>query len=80
MQKQKICKNYCGITCVNGNCPNALNNYDAMRDDDAYAWAHLDKPVKCNECSYNNGCRDCALFETEYCSHELKESHIYGTR
>lgn len=43
-------------------------------------WAHLDKPVKCNECSYNNGCRDCALFETEYCSHELKESHIYGTR
>lgn len=69
--KKPICKQYVGITCVNGYCPNALSNYDMERDDDAYAWAHLDKPIKCTECIYNNGCEDCALWNTQECSHEI---------
>lgn len=65
--ENKYCKGYCGITCVNGNCPNALSNYDAERDDDAYANYHLDKPMKCAECGYYNGCSDCCFFETNMC-------------
>lgn len=64
---KKYCKGYCGITCVNGYCPNALSNYDADRDDDAYACYHLDKPVKCNECGYYKGCEDCCFFGTDMC-------------
>lgn len=71
--RNKVCKGYCGITCVNGSCPNALSNEDAMRDDDALACAHLDKKLHCKDCSYNKGCEDCCFYATEYCTHESEE-------
>ena len=44
------CKNYVGVTCVNGNCPNAIRYKFPEYD--------LDK-VLCDECWHNEGCKDC---------------------
>lgn len=49
----KKCKNYCGVECVNGNCPIALREeyeercYPVVED--------------CGECHYYKGCEDCAF-------------------
>lgn len=48
------CVNYCGITCVNGNCPNALAN--------EYQYC------TCEECGYYKGCADCAFCDTPMCT------------
>lgn len=72
-KKSKTCHSYCGITCVNGYCPNALSNYDAERDDDAYACYHLDKKLSCKDCGYNKGCEDCCFVGTDMCSHEIDD-------
>ena len=51
----KKCKNYCGVECVNGNCPIALREeyeercYPVVED--------------CGECHYYKGCEDCAFSE-----------------
>lgn len=51
----KKCKNYCGVECVNGNCPIALREeyeercYPVVED--------------CDECHYYKGCEDCAFSE-----------------
>lgn len=53
------CINYCGVTCVNGGCPNALaNSYPE------YGYEH----VTCKECGYYRGCEDCAFYNTEVCA------------
>lgn len=54
-----ICANYCGITCVNGNCPVALA--------DKYAEHGLDVIHSCNDCIYREGCDDCYFFGSEIC-------------
>lgn len=53
------CKNYVGVTCVNGGCPMAL----------AEEYAECCMPIirDCEDYPFNNGCEDCALSETEYC-------------
>lgn len=51
----KKCKNYCGVKCVDGNCPIALREeyeercYPVVED--------------CGECHYYKGCEDCAFSE-----------------
>ena len=51
----KRCKNYCGVNCVDGNCPIALREeyeercYPVVED--------------CGECHYYKGCEDCAFSE-----------------
>lgn len=55
------CPNYCGVTCVNGHCPNALSNENDARDDDALECYRLEKPITCSDCFYNKGCEDCAF-------------------
>ena len=52
------CKNYVGVTCVNGNCPNALSELEPY---------YTHERVKCEDCFYNKGCVDCALDGTEMC-------------
>lgn len=63
--KMKMCRGYVGVTCINGNCPNAL------REDypDFYP-----KKIKCSECFYNLQCEDCSFADTEYCLKEEKEN------
>lgn len=52
------CINYCGVTCVDGNCPNVLA--------DAYAeYGH--KHITCGECWFYEGCSDCVFFGTSRC-------------
>lgn len=59
------CPNYCGITCVNGSCPKALQE----------EYEECDCPVikSCKDCGYYEGCVDCAFLDTEYCSWEGNE-------
>lgn len=49
------CKNYCGVACVNGSCPMAL--------DDQYAERERSPIKNCSECFYYNGCEDCYFSE-----------------
>ncbi len=57
------CVNYVGVTCVNGNCPNALA--DEVPD---CGYQHL----SCDECGYYKGCNDCALYGTDACTYEAE--------
>lgn len=45
------CKQYCGVTCINGACP--IANIDE--------YIERDYPVvrKCDDCIYYKGCEDC---------------------
>ena len=52
------CINYVGVTCVNGNCPNALAD-----DYPEYGYKH----VTCEECVYYKGCTDCVFYGTDMC-------------
>ena len=49
------CKDYCGVACVDGSCPMAL--------DDEYAERGYDLIKNCSECFYYNGCEDCYFFD-----------------
>ncbi len=73
---KEYCRGYCGVTCVNGYCPNALSNYDNSRDDDLYSCYHLDKPVRCDECGYYKGCEDCFFNGTEMCIMKTGKSYV----
>ena len=53
------CVNYCGVTCVNGSCPNALAD-----EYPEYGYEHC----TCEECGYYKGCEDCCFADKpEYC-------------
>ncbi len=47
----KRCKGYCGVTCIDGTCPKALQ--------DEYAERGYDVVKSCNDCHYYRGCDDC---------------------
>lgn len=53
------CGDYVGVTCVNGFCP--------IANREEYAERGYDVIYNCNECPFYNGCKDCALFDTELC-------------
>ena len=53
------CKNYVGVTCVNGNCP--------MANREEYIERDIPVIDDCDECFYYKSCEDCALADTEYC-------------
>ena len=55
----KYCVNYVGLRCVDGNCPNAL------KDDG-------EPNIKCEDCWYNEQCKDCALANTPLCENIKK--------
>lgn len=58
------CPNYCGITCVDGTCPNALAD-----EYPEYGYEHC----TCEECGYYKGCDDCCFTDKpEYCEHSGK--------
>ena len=50
------CPDYVGLACVDGSCPVACADYVAPGID------------YCAECYFYEGCTDCALADTEYCS------------
>lgn len=54
------CPNYFGVTCVDGTCPVALDEYY----------------IVCDECPYNEGCEDCAFCnELGQCMMEYMEEN-----
>ena len=55
------CGNYCGVNCVNGNCPNALH--------EEYPEFYTEK-IECEKCYLNKGCEDCAFSIEEGCNIE----------
>lgn len=55
----KHCKNYTGVACVDGSCPNA--QYESADERYGYGIAEdmgLEK-VKCKDCWRYKGCEDC---------------------
>lgn len=70
-RKTKRCSAYCGITCVNGYCTNALDDMDRNSDTDEYACYHLEKKQSCKTCSEYRGCEDCCFKDTDICTHEV---------
>lgn len=54
MNKKSICSNYCGINCINGNCPVAIFDSEA---------SYSVEPESCENCAYNKGCVDCCFLE-----------------
>lgn len=67
MKNKSFCSNYCGISCVNGSCPNALDELDRSSDTDSYSSFHLDKPIHCKDCWCYRGCSDCYFFRDGRC-------------
>ena len=61
----KVCSCYCGVACVDGNCP--------IANRDEYYERGMDVPHSCEDCYRYEGCDDCAFFGTDICSHELEE-------
>ena len=58
-KEESRCKDYVGVTCVNGGCPNAMAD-----EYPEYGYEHC----TCEECGYYKGCEDCALAGTEHCN------------
>lgn len=55
----KWCKDYVGVACVNGTCPQALKEeWEAIGGIDI---------SKCEFCWLNEGCKDCMLDGTKFC-------------
>ena len=48
-----ICKDYCGLACVNGSCPIARQ--------EEYAECGYDTIKECGDCPYYDGCKGCVL-------------------
>ena len=55
----KRCKEYVGISCVDGSCP--------VANAAEYEERCMDVIKNCDDCPYYYGCVDCALATTEYC-------------
>lgn len=61
------CPDYCGITCVDGSCPNAM-----AEEYPEYGYEHC----TCEECGYYEGCGDCCFADKpEYCSDSEKKKY-----
>ena len=50
--KDSSCHDYIGVACIDGTCPNALENWIT---------------VPCGDCFYYKGCEDCAAPEMGLC-------------
>lgn len=61
----QICGNYVGVACVDGSCP--------IANMDIYQEYGMDVIRRCEDCMYYKGCRDCALYGTEYCEFSLEK-------
>ena len=67
MEMKTRCPSYCGITCVDGSCPNALAD-----EYPEYGYEHR----TCEECGYYEGCSDCCFADNpEYCAESEKEKY-----
>ena len=55
----KRCRNYVGVACVDGSCP--------MAKREEYEERCIPVINNCEECHFYEGCKDCALADTEYC-------------
>ena len=62
----KRCKDYVGVACVNGTCPQARR--------EEYEERGMFVPQKCDDCWMYRGCEDCALYGTEYCARDRAEN------
>lgn len=61
----KRCGDYVGVACVDGSCP--------IANQDIYQEYGMDVIRRCKDCWMYRGCRDCALYGTEYCESPLEE-------
>ena len=66
-KEESRCKDYVGVTCVNGGCPNAMAD-----EYPEYGYEHC----TCEDCGYYEGCGDCCFADKpEYCSDSEKEKY-----
>lgn len=63
-----FCPDYCGLACVNNDCPNII-----CETHPEYGF----EPVSCAECFYYGGCDDCTFIHmSEICSEEKKAKYM----
>ena len=60
----KICKNYVGLSCIDGTCP--------IANADEYEERGMDVVKKCSDCYRYKGCEDCASYDPKYCDSPIK--------
>ena len=65
--KEKRCKGYCGVACVDGHCPIALYNED---------FTMFERKPSCNDCFYYEGCEDCCFKGTDMCDHPTEKGGV----
>ena len=64
---EKRCPDYCGLTCIDGHCPNALAD-----EYPEYGYEHC----SCEDCGYYRGCKDCYFEDNpEYCPRQKGAQH-----
>lgn len=64
MAKNKICKSYVGLACIDGTCP--------MAKQDEYEEHCIPVVRSCKECHFYIGCEDCYFQGTEKCEKARK--------
>ena len=69
----KHCKNYVGVSCVDGSCPIANAEEREEREERC-----MDVIRKCKDCWMYKGCEDCGLNGTEYCEETEKAGEQNG--
>lgn len=57
--KNKRCKSYCGLACIDGSCP--------IENREEYEERGYDVVETCNDCYRYEGCEDCCIEGTEMC-------------
>ena len=59
MSKEKICKNYLGFDCLNGNCPITLYYENSTQ---------FERRPTCENCFYYKGCENCIFKNSDLCA------------
>ena len=57
--EEKRCQHYCGVACIDGNCP--------IANIDEYAERGYDIIRDCNDCYFYEGCKDCCFEGMDVC-------------
>lgn len=70
MGKEKRCKNYVGLSCIDGSCP--------IANSEEYEERCIPTIKDCQNCWMYKGCEDCASFGTEYCDEKMRNENEWN--
>lgn len=65
-RRERRCKSYCGLSCIDGTCP--------IANREEYEERGYPVPKNCGDCYRYEGCEDCCFDGTEYCEKYKREA------